>query len=367
MKEQLFGKEKLPMLKFTVGILGATGSVGQRFIQLLESHPWFEITALVASEQSAGKKYKHAVKWKQTSPIPGNLAEMTVKKPTDRISCDFVFSGLDSSVAGSIEEDFASRGYPVISNSKNHRMDTDVPLLIPEVNPQHIALIDNQKKKRGYTRGFIVTNPNCSVIGLTMVLKPLHDAFGLEKIHVTTMQALSGAGFPGVASMDIVDNVIPYISDEEEKIESEPLKLLGVYEQTKIHYADIKISAQANRVGVTDGHTEAVSIKLKTKTTVDEIKKTLQSFTALPQKLKLPTAPDKPIIFHSILDRPQPRLDRDLGYGMTVSVGRLRDCPILDYKFIVLSHNTIRGAAGAAILNAELLVKKEYIKSQDLL
>lgn len=350
------------MRKYSVGILGATGSVGQRFVQLLANHPWFEVTVLVASENSAGKYYQDTVRWKQTTPIPQNIARLQVYKVSDKFSCDLLFSGLDSSVADPLELEFASRGFPVISNCKNYRMYDDIPLLVPEINSDHIKLIDIQKKMRGFKNGYIVTNPNCSVIGLAMVLHPLHIKFGISKLHVTTMQALSGAGFPGIASMDIMDNVIPYIGDEEEKIETEPQKILGSFSGKHISFADIKISAQANRVGVIDGHTEAVSVKLKSQTSVEEVISVLKNFTGLPQKIKLPSAPNHPIIIHEELNRPQPRLDRDLEKGMAVSVGRIRPCPIFDYKFIVLSHNTIRGAAGAAILNAELLVHKGYIK-----
>ncbi len=337
------------MKKLRVGILGATGSVGQRFVALLSDHPWFTVTALAASEKSAGKYYKDAVNWKMTTPIPNDVGDLTVLEAYPPLPCDLIFSGLDASVAGEIEESFAKSGYPVISNSKNHRMDPDVPLLIPEVNADHIDIIPNQKKNRRYTTGFIVTNPNCSVVGLTIALKPLHDAFGVERVHVVTMQALSGAGFPGVASMDITDNVIPYIGGEEEKLETEPQKILST---------PILISAQCNRVPVTDGHLEAVSVKLTKKATLEEIKEAFRSFRAQPQELHLPSAPDHPIVVLEEDNRPQPRLDRGMGNGMTVTVGRIRPCSLLDYKFIVLSHNTIRGAAGAAILNAELLYKK---------
>lgn len=350
--------------KLRVGILGATGSVGQRFVQLLENHPWFKITALLASDKSSGKPYKYAVNWKMNTYIPPEVANLTVYNAVSQLPCDFVFSALDSSVAGPIEEVFATNGYPVISNSKNHRMDEDVPLLIPEVNPDHIVLIKLQKKKRGYTTGFIVTNPNCSAVGLTLALKPLHDVYGVTKVNVVTMQAISGAGFPGVSSLDITDNIIPYIIGEEEKIETEPNKILGRYNNQKLEHATITISAQCNRVPVIDGHTEAVSIKLKKKTSLDSIKQTFNSFYALPQKLQLPSAPKHPIVVQDELDRPQPRLDRDRENGMSVSIGRFRPCSVFDFKFIVLSHNTIRGAAGAAILNAELLYKKGYLNKK---
>lgn len=342
------------MTKLHVGILGATGSVGQRFVALLSDHPWFTVTAVAASEKSAGKPYREAINWKMATPIPDKVARLIVLEATPPLPCDMVFSGLDASVASEIEGSFAKSGYPVISNSKNHRMDTDVPLLIPEVNADHTNIIPIQKKKRGYTTGFIVTNPNCSAVGLTMAIKPLHDTFGVQRVHVVTMQALSGAGFPGVASMDIADNVIPYIGGEEEKLETEPQKILA---------APILISAQCNRVSVTDGHLEAVSVKLTRKATLEEVKEALRSFRGEPQELRLPSAPEHPIVVLDEDNRPQPRLDRGRGNGMTVTVGRIRPCPLLDYKFVVLSHNTIRGAAGAAILNAELLYKKGLIKS----
>lgn len=352
------------MHKLRVGILGATGSVGQRFIQLLDKHPWFKITALVASEQSAGKPYKDAVSWRMDTAIPKDISNLVVVKPVPSVLCDFVFSALDSSVAGSIEEHFAQEGYPVISNSKNHRMDQDVPLLIPEVNSKHLKLLSIQKKNRGYTNGFIVTNPNCSTIGLTMALKPLNDDFGIEKVQVTTLQALSGAGFPGIASIDIIDNVIPYVGDEEEKVETEPKKILGTYKKETIDFSKMLISAQCNRVAVIDGHMETVSVKLKKKTSIEQVLKSLQTFSTLPQKLNLPLAPKHPLIVMTQSNRPQPRLDRNLEKGMAVVVGRIRPCPIFDYKFVVLSHNTIRGAAGAAILNAELLYKEKFLKTK---
>jgi len=354
------------MKKLRVGILGATGSVGQRFVALLSDHPWFTVTALAASEKSAGKRYKDAANWKMATPIPPEVSNLVVQDAVPPLPCDLLFSGLDATVAGEVEEVFAKAGYPVISNSKNHRMDPDVPLLIPEVNADHIDMISFQKKNRNYTNGFIVTNPNCSAVGLTVVLKPLNDAFGIKRVHVVTMQALSGAGFPGVSSMDIMDNVIPYIGNEEEKLETEPQKILGIYKKNQFIPADFLVSAQCNRVGVVDGHTEAISIKLKKETSVEEIKQVLRAFTALPQKLKLPFAPEKPIIVMEEENRPQPRLDRNAGNGMTVTVGRIRPCSLLDYKFILLSHNTIRGAAGAAILNAELLYKMGFLSRRSL-
>ena len=346
------------MRKIKVGILGATGMVGQRFIQLLENHPWFDITELCASEKSAGKTYEEVMdgRWKFETPIPVDVGALEVKECRPNIDCKIVFSALDSIVAGEIEKEFAKSGYIVSSNSRNHRMEQDVPLLIPEVNPEHLSAVKTQR----YGKGFIVTNPNCSVIGLVLALKPLYDSFGLESVFVTTMQALSGAGYPGVASLDIIDNVVPYISDEEKKIESESLKILGRFENNNFKYADINLSAQCNRVNVKDGHLEGVNVKLNKNADVDDIVKAFRNFNPL-KNLNLPFAPNPPIIVKEAIDRPQPRYDRNLGNGMVCVVGRIRKCPILDFKFLLLSHNTIRGAAGAAILNAELMKVKNYI------
>ncbi len=343
------------MNRVKVGILGATGAVGQRFVQLLADHPWFEIKHFCASEKSAGKLYKDVVNWKVSASIPEQFANLKVELCKPPLDAKIVFSALDSSIAGEIEEDFAKAGYIVVSNSKNHRMDSDVPLLIPEINPDHLSLIDDQKKRWG-SDGFIVTNPNCTTVGLTMVLKPLHDAFGIKEVVVTTMQALSGAGYPGVASLDALDNVIPFISDEEEKVETEPLKILGD--------SSIKISAHCNRVSVRDGHLETVTLSFAKKPKVEEVIKVLEDFKGLPQDLNLPSAPKQPIVYLSNADRPQPVLDRDTGKGMSVVVGRVRKSNVMDIRLTLLVHNTIRGAAGAAILNAELLKAKEYIKLQ---
>lgn len=347
--------------KISVGILGATGAVGQRFAQLLEGHPWFKVTALAASERSAGKTYGEAANWRLNTPMPPELCGMTVQLCEPDLNCDVVFSGLDSSVAGPVEEAFAAAGYAVISNSKNHRMDEDVPLLIPEVNPEHTAIIPHQQERRGYRRGFIATNPNCSTIGLTMALKPLADRFGVLQASVATMQALSGAGYPGVSSMDVLDNVLPYIKDEEEKMEREPLKLLGRCDGARFEPLAMTISAQCNRVHVMDGHLECISVKLAEQADTDQICETFRTFSALPQQLGLPFAPAHPVILRDEPDRPQPRYDRDAEHGMAVVIGRVRPCRILDIKFLALVHNTIRGAAGAAILNAELLKAQGYI------
>ena len=340
--------------KIPVGILGATGSVGQMFVNLMQNHPWFEIAELAASERSQDKKYSDAVNWVIPRPLPEHIGNMIVKACEPNLKCKIVFSGLDSKVAGEIESNFAKNGYIVISNSKNHRMFEDVPLLIPDINPDHLDLIRSQK----YGKGAIITNPNCSTIGLCMALKPLADNFGLEAVNVVTMQAISGAGYPGVASLDIIDNVVPYIGDEEGKMEIEPLKILGSLTNGKVDFAKFKISAHCNRVAVIDGHTECVSVKLNKKATEEEIINAWRNYTSEPQKLNLPTAPKHPVYYFEKANYPQPKIHRNLENGMAASVGRLRECPLFDYKFVVLSHNTIRGAAGCAILNAELLVEK---------
>lgn len=344
------------MKRIPVGILGATGSVGQKFVDLLQNHPWFEIAALGASERSAGKQYRDSVQWILQNPLSRQIGDMQVKSCEPNMDCRIVFSGLDSGVAGEIETAFANAGYYVLSNSNNHRWDRDVPLVIPEINSDHFELLKIQPYK-----GAIVTNPNCSTTGLVMTLKPLLDLFGLEAVHVVTMQALSGAGFPGVASLSILDNVIPFISGEEEKVESEPLKILGKYENGSVRNLNLKISAQCNRVVVLDGHMECVSIKLRRNPSEEEVIRAWRDFEGEPQALQLPSAPKKPIHYLAGKDAPQPRLHRNVEGGMAVITGRLRKCALLDYKFVLLSHNTIRGAAGGAILNAELMVKKRLL------
>jgi aspartate-semialdehyde dehydrogenase len=329
--------------------------VGQQIIHRLRTHPWFRLTALAASERSAGKCYADAISWRISEPLPREIGVLPVQSLDDELDCDFVFSALDSSVAGTAEENFARRGYPVISNSSNHRMEPDVPLIVPEVNPDHIALVEAQRARRGYTSGFIVTNPNCSAAGLVVALKPIDDAFGIEAVSVVTMQALSGAGYPGVASLDATDNVIPYIPAEEEKLESEPRKILGTLHGDTIAPAEFRVSAQCHRVPVSHGHLEAVSLKLRTSASPDDIAAALREFRGEPQRLELPSAPAQPIEVREERDRPQPRLDREAGDGMAVVVGRIRRCPVFDIRFVLLSHNLVRGAAGAAILNAEFL------------
>lgn len=356
------GFEKRFDKKFRAGVLGATGMVGQRFVHMLANHPWFELADLAASERSSGKKYGEVVKWHLDSPIPEAARNLVVKDLVPNLDCDFVFSALDSSVAGPAEEEFARAGYPVLSNSKNHRMDPDVPLLIPEVNAAHLDAIAVQQKNRGYDGGFIVTNPNCSTAGLVLVLKPLADAFGLEKIFVVTMQAVSGAGYPGVASLDILGNVVPFISGEEEKMESEPQKLLGKWDGSRFVDAGLGISAHCNRVPVRDGHTECVSLSLKKIASVREVAEALRDFQVDEELALLPTAVRNPIVVVEEDNRPQPRRDADAGQGMAAVVGRIRECSLLDVKLTLLSHNLVRGAAGAAVLNAELLAVRGYLQ-----
>lgn len=343
------------MKKIPVAILGATGSVGQRFVQLLADHPWFEIATLAASEKSVGKKYGEIVNWLMPTPLPPHIAQLEVEACDPKIRGDIIFSALDSSVAGEIETAFAAAKRLVVSNASNHRMHPHVPLLIPEVNGLHLDLISTQKN------GAIVTNPNCSAIGLCLALKPLYEAFGLDAVHVVTMQAISGAGYPGMASIDIMDNVIPHINGEEQKLESEPLKIFGRLEKGEIMPAQFAVSAQCNRVPVIDGHMACVSIKLKSKVSKHAIISAWIQFTSEAQDLMLPSAPKQPIHYHEEDNFPQPRLHRHRDNGMAVSVGRLRECPLFDYKFVLLSHNTIRGAAGGALLCAELLVRKGYV------
>ncbi len=346
--------------KFKAGVLGATGMVGQRLVSMLANHPWFELTEVAASERSAARRYADVVRWHLDTPIPKGAADLTVKALAPSLDCDFVFSALDSSVAGPAEEEFARAGYPVVSNSKNHRMAADVPLLIPEVNAAHLDAIPLQQKNRGYTTGFIVTNPNCSTAGLVLALKPLADAFGLEKIFVVTMQAVSGAGYPGVASMDIQGNVIPFISGEEEKMETEPQKLLGKWNGQRFVDAGLSLSAHCNRVPVIEGHLESVSLSLKKVASLGEVREALRTFEVDAALAALPTAIRHPIVVLDDETRPQPRRDVNAGNGMAAVVGRIRPCPILDVKMTLLSHNLVRGAAGAALLNAELLAARGF-------
>ena len=346
--------------KIPIGILGATGVVGQRFVQMLENHPWFEVAWLAASDRSEGKSYAEAVRWRLRSAIPANVGRMKVSPAAPEGAPKIIFAALDAAIAAELEPQFADAGCAVVSNSSALRMKPDVPLVIPEVNAEHIKLIDTQawRKKSG---GYVVTNPNCSAIGLVLALAPLHKRFGLETVMAVTMQAVSGAGYPGVASLDILGNVIPYIRNEEEKMEEETLKLLGTMNGSKVLPAAFAMSAQCNRVAVEDGHTESVAVRLKTKAKAEEIIAAWNEYRSEPQELKLPSAPAQPVVYVEANDRPQPRFDVDTGAGMTTVVGRLRPCGVLDWKFTALSHNTIRGAAGAALLNAELLKAKGYL------
>jgi aspartate-semialdehyde dehydrogenase len=347
--------------KFRVGILGATGMVGQRFIQLLATHPQFEVTAVAASDRSQGKPYGEACSWRLAGEMPPKARALTVNPPAPPLDCDLVFSSLPGEIARETEGSFAAAGYPVISNSSAYRMDEDVPLLIPEVNHEHLGLLKRQQYPAG---GFIVTNPNCSTIMLALALAPLHASFGVTDVVATTLQALSGAGYPGVASLDILDNVLPYIGGEEEKIETETTKILGQLVDQRIETAPMAVSAQCHRVNVADGHMAAVRVNLARKPDLNELRDSLRSFRSLPQELGLFSAPANPIVFRDEPDRPQPKLDRDAGNGMTITVGRLFPDSVLDYRFVVLSHNTIRGAAGAAILNAELLIALGQLKAK---
>jgi aspartate-semialdehyde dehydrogenase len=346
--------------KIPVGILGATGVVGQRFIQLLEGHPWFEVAWLAASDRSAGQAYGDAARWRLKTPIPDKIRQMPVSPAEPNGAPRVIFAALDAGIARDLEPKFAAAGCAVVSNSSAFRMQQDVPLVIPEVNPDHLALIE-QQSWRNKSRGYIVTNPNCSAIGLVVALAPLHQKFGIESLFVTTMQAVSGAGYPGVASLDILGNVIPFIKNEEEKMEEETKKLLGQLNSNHVQGAGFSMTAHCNRVAVEDGHTESVSVKLKQKANIEAVLAAIRDFKSKPHELGCPLAPERPLVYDAAPDRPQPRFDLDRGNGMTVSVGRLRPCGVLDYKFTVLSHNTIRGAAGAALLNAELLKVQGYL------
>ncbi len=339
--------------KLRLGILGATGTVGQRMISLVDGHPQFEVTAVAASHRSQGRPYAEAVEWRLPGQMPAAVRSLPVRSPEPPLDCDVVLSSLPAEVAGDVETQFAEAGYPVISNSSSHRMDQGVPLVVPEINPEHLALLE-----RCQGRGFIVTNPNCSTIMLALVLAPLHARFGVEAAVVTTMQAISGAGYPGVASLDIVDNVVPFIANEEEKIERETLKILGREEGGTVRPADFALSAQCHRVPVVDGHMAAVRVRLGRPAEPRDLSEAFTSFRGLPQQLALPSAPACPILVRDEPDRPQPRLDRDAGGGMSVTVGRITRDRVLGHRFVVLSHNTIRGAAGAALLNAELLLAR---------
>jgi aspartate-semialdehyde dehydrogenase len=339
--------------RIEVGVLGATGMVGQTFVKFLEGHPWFALKWLGASDRSTGKKYREAMSWHLDGAVPASVADLTVEDSKPGNAPRLLFSSMDASVATEIEQAFAQAGHIVVSNSRNHRMERDVPLLVPEVNADHLKLVPSQQRARGW-RGQIVTNPNCSTIVLTMGLAPL-KSFGIRKVIVTTLQAISGAGYPGVASMDIVGNVIPFIGGEEEKMQQETQKIMGEFRGDHIEPLVAAVSAHCNRVPVVDGHTVTVSVELAARPAMSELHAAYERFRGVPQDRSLPSAPPRPVIYMHEGNRPQPRKDAQRERGMAAFVGRLRPCPVLDYKFVALSHNTIRGAAGAAVLNAELM------------
>jgi len=339
--------------RIEVGILGATGMVGQHFVKFLQNHPWFDLKWLGASDRSAGKKYSEATAWRLAGATPEPVAAMLVEESKPGNAPRLLFSAMDASVATEIEQAFAQAGHIVVSNSKNHRMELDVPLLVPEINPDHLKLVPGQQRRRGW-KGQIVTNPNCSTIVLTMALGPLKP-FGITRVIGTTLQAISGAGYPGVPSMDINANVIPFIGGEEEKMQQETQKILGDFRGDHIEPLHAKVSAHCNRVPVVDGHTVTVSVEFSAKPSEADLRHALETFSSVPQQRQLPSAPPHPVIYMEEKDRPQPRRDAEREHGMSAFVGRLRPCPALDYKFVALAHNTVRGAAGAAVLNAELM------------
>jgi aspartate-semialdehyde dehydrogenase len=339
--------------RIEVGILGATGMVGQHFVRFLEGHPWFDLRWLGASDRSAGKRYREATAWHLDGAIPAGIAGFAVEDSKPGNAPRLLFSAMDASVATEIEQTFAQAGHIVVSNSRNHRMERDVPLVVPEINPDHLKLVPGQQRQRGW-KGQIVTNPNCSTVVLTMGLAPLKP-FGITKVIATTLQAISGAGYPGVASMDIVGNVIPFIGGEEEKMQQETQKILGEFRGDHIEPLAAEVSAHCNRVPVVDGHTVTVSVELAAKTSLAELHAAYDNFRGVPQERQLPSAPPRPVIYMHESNRPQPRRDAERERGMAAFIGRLRLCPVLNYKFVALGHNTIRGAAGAAVLNAELM------------
>lgn len=354
-----------PAQKINVGVLGATGSVGQRFMQLLDGHPWFSVTALGASPRSAGKTYADAVNWKQAVPIPEHMASIVVSECRPDLpqfaDVQIIFSGLDNTYAGDIEEAFAKAGKAVFSNAKNHRMDSDVPILIPPVNIDHLDVIPAQRAARGYDKGFIITNANCSTTAMSIGLKPLAEKFGIDSVMISTMQAISGAGYPGLSGMDILDNVVPYIGGEEPKMETESRKILGTVQNGAFVDADITVSAMCNRVHVLDGHTECMSIKLSKPASPEDVISAIKNYPSVTKDLGLPSAPDHDVMYNAAPDRPQPRMDRMVGDGYTVTVGRVRNCNIFDIRMVVFGHNTIVGAAGGSLLNAELCVVRGLV------
>ncbi len=341
--------------KIPVCILGATGTVGQKFVRLLSDHPWFEIAAVAASSASAGKRFGDVVRWREQSDLPPAIADLTIAECAPPLPGAVAFSALDAEVAAPIEQAFARAGAYVVTNTRTHRMEPDVPLLIPEANADHLVLIDRQREARGWS-GAILANPNCSTAALALALAPLHRAFTIERLFVSTMQAVSGAGYPGVPSLDVLGNVIPHIGGEEEKIERESRKILGALGPVGVEPADFAVSAHTNRVAVIDGHLETVSVGFRRRVTPEDAIAVLKEFRGSPCVAGLPSSPNPPVEVDARADRPQPRLDLDRGRGMAVTVGRIRPCPILDLRMVVLGHNTIRGAAGQAVQIAELLV-----------
>ncbi len=336
-----------------VGVLGATGTVGQQFVRLLDRHPWFKASWLAASDRSEGKRYADAASWKLATPMPDEAAERVVQAPKPGTGPKLVFSALDASVAGDLEKAFAEAGHIVVSNARNYRMDPLVPLLVPEINPDHLQLVAQQREAYGW-KGGIVTNPNCSTVFLAMALAPLR-ALGLTACNVVTLQATSGAGYPGVPSLDIVGNVVPFIGGEEEKLETEPQKIMGTLAGSRVEPHPVTVSAHTTRVPVIDGHTEMVSVDFASRVSADEVRAAFDAFSGEPQQRELPSAPRRPIVYLEAPNRPQPRLDVERDNGMAVFIGRLRSCPVMQHKFVALGHNTVRGAAGAALLNAELM------------
>lgn len=348
------------MSRIPVSILGATGTVGQKFVRLLDGHPWFEVVAVAASEQSAGKRYGEVVRWREPVPVPDRIADLVVRPCAVPLEGAIAFSALDNSVAGAVERAFAAAGKYVVTNASAHRMHPLVPLVVPEINADHLGLLARQRAVEGWTGG-IVANPNCTTIGLVLALAPLNQAFGVTKLIVSTMQAISGSGYPGVPSLDILGNVIPFIGGEEEKVESETRKILGALGDARIEEASIAVSAHTNRVAVIDGHTETVSVAFRDRITPDGAKAAWRAWKGNEAARALPSTPPHIVWVDERPDRPQPRLDLERGGGMTVSVGRARPCHVLDLRFVLLSHNTVRGAAGAAIQNAELLVAQGIV------
>jgi aspartate-semialdehyde dehydrogenase len=344
--------------RIPVAVLAATGSVGQRFVQLLDGHPWFEPVALTGSDRTIGQKYGESCRWTLPEPMPEWAREMTVLPTTpEAANANLVFSALPADIARDAEPQFAQTGARVFSNASAYRTGPDVPILLPEVNPEHINIIEAQRRLRGWP-GYIITNSNCTSTGMTVALKALQDAFGLSVVFAVSMQALSGAGYPGVPSMDIIDNVIPYIGSEEEKVEWEPRKMLGQVGAEEIELADFAISAHTNRVAVSDGHTVCLSVELRQRTDIKRVLRALRDYQAPPQSADLPSAPQPVIVLRDEPNRPQPRLDRMIGQGMATVIGRVRPDPVFDVKMVVLSHNTVRGAAGGSIYNAELMVSQ---------